>query len=204
MKPRKLTAAAESTFAVILKQQILTRVPMLGNGIIMVESTLGCHHIKSRIAGVLLLLCLSLGCWELQAMADLSEQQIADLLYLRRMCITRRAQLANCRRAKLNQIPAECFSDIRMPHPVENVVKLQNLGAFVRKNGSEDFRVWSATMCACLRGVSHSSIVNSYKSIVSPVCAGYLSFRYWPSIYLPKQGKFAKPCDGPAKVCSLS
>ncbi|KAL0021049.1 hypothetical protein WJX79_001918 [Trebouxia sp. C0005] len=105
------------------------------------------------------------------AMADLSEQQIADLLYLRRMCITRRAQLANCRRAKLNQIPAECFSDIRMPHPVENVVKLQNLGAFVRKNGSEDFRVWSATMCACLRGVltgrQHAmALVHAYPSLL--------------------------------------
>ncbi|KAL0052652.1 hypothetical protein WJX82_005331 [Trebouxia sp. C0006] len=87
------------------------------------------------------------------AMADLSEQQTEDMLHLRRMCITRRGQLANCRKAKLSQIPAECFSDIHMPHPAENVVKLHSLGAFVRENGSEDFKVWSATLCACLRGV---------------------------------------------------
>ena len=92
----------------------------------------------------------------LQAMADLSEQQTADLLHLRRMCVSRRGQLANCRKAKLSQIPAECFSDIRMPHPAQNVIELHTLGAFVRKNGSEDFRVQSATLCACLRGVSHS------------------------------------------------
>ncbi len=110
----------------------------------------------ARITGVFLLLCISPGCWVLQAMADLSEQQIADLLHLRRMCITRRGQLANCRKAKLSQMPAECFSDIRMPHPLENVVKLHSIGAFVRENGSEDFRVWSATLCACLRGVSNS------------------------------------------------
>ncbi|KAL0038464.1 hypothetical protein WJX77_007311 [Trebouxia sp. C0004] len=104
-------------------------------------------------------------------MADLSEQQIADLLHLRRMCITRRAQLVNCRKAKLSQIPAECFSDIRMPHPAENVVKLQSIGAFVRANGSEDFRVWSATMCACLRGVltgrQHAmALVHAYPSLL--------------------------------------
>lgn len=113
----------------------------------------------------------------LQAMADLSEQQIADLLHLRRMCISRRGQLANCRKAKLSQIPAECFSDIRMPHPAENVVKLHSLGAFVRDNGSEDFRVWSATLCACLRGVSHSYIASTYKGAGSPVCASCLSSR---------------------------
>lgn len=100
----------------------------------------------------------------LQALADLSEQQTADLLHLRRMCITRRGQLANCRKTNLSQIPAECFSDIQMPHPAENVVKLHSLGAFVRQNGSEDFRVWSATLCVCLRGVSHSYIASTFKS----------------------------------------
>lgn len=105
------------------------------------------------------------------AMANLSQQQTADLLHLRRMCVSRRGQLANCRKAKLGQIPAECFSDIRMPHPAQNVIELHTLGAFVRKNGSEDFRVWSATLCACLRGVltgrQHAmALVHAYPSLL--------------------------------------
>ena len=87
-------------------------------------------------------------------MAQFSEEQIKDLMLLRRMCIIKRGQLANKRKAKLDKLPLECFSDVRMPHPTDSVIEMHRVAAFIRENGSEDFRVWSATLCACLRGVS--------------------------------------------------
>ena len=52
----------------------------------------------------------------LQAAAKLSERQVQDMLYLWRMCVTRRGQLANERKSKLTAVPAESFSDVQMPN----------------------------------------------------------------------------------------
>ena len=52
----------------------------------------------------------------LQAAAQLSEDQVQDMVYLWRMCITRRGQLANERKSKLTAVPAESFSDVQMPN----------------------------------------------------------------------------------------
>ncbi len=70
------------------------------------------------------------------------------------MCSTRRGQLANARKTKLTQIPVECFSDVQMPDPRENVANLTEMANFIKENGAEDFKVYSDTMCAIYRGVS--------------------------------------------------
>ncbi|DBB15330.1 TPA: hypothetical protein ACH3X3_003578 [Trebouxia sp. C0006] len=85
--------------------------------------------------------------------AQLSEDQIQDLFHLWRMCSTRRGQLANARKTKLTQIPVECFSDVQMPDPRENVANLTEMANFIKENGAEDFKVYSDTMCAIYRGV---------------------------------------------------
>ncbi|DBB02790.1 TPA: hypothetical protein ACH3X1_013622 [Trebouxia sp. C0004] len=85
--------------------------------------------------------------------AQLSEDQIRDLIHLWRMCSTRRGQLANARKTKLTQIPVECFSDVQMPDPRENVANLTEMANFIKENGTEDFKVYSDTMCAIYRGV---------------------------------------------------
>ncbi len=90
----------------------------------------------------------------MQDAAQLSEDQILDLIHLWRMCSTRRGQLANARKTKLTQIPVECFSDIQMPDPRENVANLTEMANFIKENGTEDFKVYSDTMCAIYRGVS--------------------------------------------------
>ena len=73
------------------------------------------------------------------------------------MCSTRRGQLANARKTKLTQIPVECFSDVQMPDPRENVANLTEMANFIKENGTEDFKVYSDTMCAIYRGVSSLS-----------------------------------------------
>ena len=90
----------------------------------------------------------------MQDAAQLSEDQILDLIHLWRMCSTRRGQLANARKTKLTQIPVECFSDVQMPNPRENVANLTEMANFIKENGTEDFKVYSDTMCAIYRGVS--------------------------------------------------
>ncbi|KAL3136011.1 hypothetical protein ABBQ32_007048 [Trebouxia sp. C0010 RCD-2024] len=85
--------------------------------------------------------------------AKLSERQVRDLLYLWRMCTTRRGQLANERKSKLTAIPAECFSDVQMPNASDNVTNLMDMAQFIKQNGMEDFKVYSDTMCAIYRGV---------------------------------------------------
>lgn len=89
-----------------------------------------------------------------QDAAQLSEDQILDLIHLWRMCSTRRGQLANARKTKLTQIPVESFSDVQMPDPRENVANLTEMANFIKENGTEDFKVYSDTMCAIYRGVS--------------------------------------------------
>ena len=88
-----------------------------------------------------------------QANASFSEEQISDLLYLRQLCIIRRGQLANERKAQVLGFPAECFTDTKMPFPTDNMIQLHQIANLLRDNGSEDFRVWGATLCACMRGV---------------------------------------------------
>ncbi len=77
------------------------------------------------------------------------------------MCSTRRGQLANARKTKLTQIPVECFSDVQMPDPRENVANLTEMANFIKENGTEDFKVYSDTMCAIYRGVSCPSVLGT-------------------------------------------
>ena len=90
----------------------------------------------------------------LQDAAKLTDDQVQDLIYLWRMCSTRRGQLANARKVQLTQVPAECFSDVQMPDPRDNVANLTAMANFIKENGKEDFKVYSDTMCALYRGVS--------------------------------------------------
>ena len=90
-------------------------------------------------------------------MANFSEEQIADLMLMRRMCIIRRGQLANQMKAQVSLLPIECFTDMHMPHPTDSIIKMHSMARFIRDNGSEDFRIWGATLCACMRGVSYSA-----------------------------------------------
>ena len=89
----------------------------------------------------------------LQDAAKVTDDQVQDLIYLWRMCSTRRGQLANARKVQLTQVPAECFSDVQMPDPRDNVANLTAMANFINENGKEDFKVYSDTMCALYRGV---------------------------------------------------
>lgn len=97
----------------------------------------------------------------MQEAAELSEEQVLDLIHLWRMCYTRRGQLAAARKNKLTQIPVECFSDVQMPDPRQNVANLTEMANFIRENGTEDFKVYSDTMCAIYRGVSSLAAVRA-------------------------------------------
>ena len=88
-------------------------------------------------------------------MANLSQEQVDDLLHLRWVCILRRGQLARERQATLAQLPSECFGEVQLPAPAA-IATLQ-LGTWLRENGSDDFKVWCAARCSSIHGVSTCS-----------------------------------------------
>lgn len=112
----------------------------------------------------------------LQAVIDLTKHQVEDLLYLRRMCLIRRGQLARERKARFMQLPVECFSDKQMPLPTDGVITLQGIGAFIRANSSLDYHVWSETCCTCLRGLTspHPACSRCLPGPYCPPCAALL------------------------------
>ncbi len=75
------------------------------------------------------------------------------------MSTSRRGQLANARKAKLAQNPAECFHNVHIPDPRDNVANLTEMANFIKDNGTEDLKVCFDTMCALYRGVRRCSTV---------------------------------------------
>lgn len=89
----------------------------------------------------------------LQRMLNLSEEQKADMLHLRRLYITRRCLHAMERQALLTQA---AVSRDQMPMPSDNLTQTSDLAAALQKNAADDYRVYHRTACAGRRGVSSS------------------------------------------------
>ena len=87
----------------------------------------------------------------LQRLLAFSEEQLRDLMHLRRIYVTRRGLHAMERRELLSQAPV---SHHQMPLPSDNLTQLSDLASRLQKNAADDYRVYHRIACAARRGVS--------------------------------------------------
>ncbi|KAL3139121.1 hypothetical protein ABBQ32_005913 [Trebouxia sp. C0010 RCD-2024] len=79
-----------------------------------------------------------------------SEEQMRDIMHLRRIYVTRRGLHAMERRALLSQAPV---SHHQIPLPSDNLTQLSDLASQLKKNAADDYRVYHRIACALRRGV---------------------------------------------------
>ncbi len=86
-----------------------------------------------------------------QRLLAFSEEQMQDLMLLRRLYVTRRGLHAMERRALISQTPV---SQNQIPLPCDNLTQLSDLASQLKKNAENDYRVYHRVACAARRGVS--------------------------------------------------
>ena len=91
----------------------------------------------------------------LQRLLTFSEEQMQDIMQLRRIYVTRRGLHAMERRQLLSKAPV---SQHQMPLPSENLTQLSDLASQLKKNAADDYRVYHRIACALRRGVSSTCI----------------------------------------------
>ena len=87
----------------------------------------------------------------LQRLLAFSDEQMQDLMLLRRLYVTRRGVHAMERRALISQTPV---SQNQIPLPCDNLTQLSDLASQLKKNAENDYRVYHRVACAARRGVS--------------------------------------------------
>ena len=87
----------------------------------------------------------------LQTTLDLTEAQIQDLLYLRRLFCGKVGQLARARKALMSRLPSET---IGICHASDKLEEVTNLAEQLRANGSEEYRTSMQFANSFYRGVS--------------------------------------------------
>ena len=85
---------------------------------------------------------------------NLTEAQRQDMMYLRRIYLTRRCLHAMERQALLARA---AINRDQMPLPSDNLTHVSDLAARLQKNATEDYRVYHRVACAGRRGVSNSA-----------------------------------------------
>ena len=93
----------------------------------------------------------------LQRLLAFSEEQLRDMMHLRRIYVTRRGLHAMERRELLSQAAA---SHHQMPLPSDNLTQLSDLASQLKKNAADDYRVYHRIACALRRGVSCSDLLH--------------------------------------------
>ena len=83
-----------------------------------------------------------------------TEEQVQDLLHLRRVFYGRQGQLLRQRRDLVNQLSAQ-DADIADPAAQSNYPALTGLAADLRANAAEEQILLLQCSCACFRGVGH-------------------------------------------------
>jgi len=87
----------------------------------------------------------------MQRLLAFTEEQMQDLMLLRRLYVTRRGLHAMERRALISQTPV---SQNQIPLPCDNLAQLSDLASQLKKNAENDYRVYHRVACAARRGVS--------------------------------------------------
>lgn len=109
------------------------------------------HHMQyARVQHMLAAESMLLGVLHLQNTVELSEEQIQDLLHLRRLFCGKIGQLARARRSLLSQLPSE---SIGMSHASDKLDQVTSLAEQLRVNGSEEYRTYMQFASTFYRGV---------------------------------------------------
>lgn len=103
------------------------------------------------------------------ALWDLSEEQMCDLMHLRRLSMTRRCVLSMERKALMIQL---AISDSQVLNPTENILTVEELTHALQKNAGTDHQIFYKTAKAVHRGVltlqqTAENIVHAYPHLGS-------------------------------------
>lgn len=88
-----------------------------------------------------------------QVTVDLTEAQIQDLLYLRRLFCGKIGQLSRSRKELMSKLPSD---SIGICHASDKLEEVTNLAEQLRANGSEEYRTYMQFASSFYRGVSPS------------------------------------------------
>lgn len=94
------------------------------------------------------------GFW-MQMVLNLSQAQVQDLLFLRRLNLTRRCTLSTERKALLHQMAASEAEALN--HRSDNLQAVSLMAAQLQQNAAEDRQVYYKLARALYRGVSAST-----------------------------------------------
>ncbi len=86
-----------------------------------------------------------------QVTVDLTEAQIQDLLYLRRLFCGKIGQLSRSRKELMSKLPSD---SIGICHASDKLEEVTNLAEQLRANGSEEYRTYMQFASSFYRGVS--------------------------------------------------
>ena len=86
-----------------------------------------------------------------QVTVDLTEAQIQDLLYLRRLFCGKIGQLSRSRKELMGKLPSD---SIGICHASDKLEEVTNLAEQLRANGSEEYRTYMQFASSFYRGVS--------------------------------------------------
>lgn len=82
---------------------------------------------------------------------DLTEAQVQDLLYLRRLFCGKIGQLSRSRKELMSKLPSD---SIGICHASDKLEEVTNLAEQLRANGSEEYRTYMQFASSFYRGVS--------------------------------------------------
>ena len=101
----------------------------------------------------------------MQRLLDLSEEQLEDMMLLRKLYVTKR-HLLSVRREALMASTRE-----RMPHAIENVTRMSDLASQLKDNASEDHQLLYMMSRAFFCGVSvHDVCMRGTKTVTDASC----------------------------------
>ena len=90
----------------------------------------------------------------LQSLLDLSEAQVDDALYIRRLYLTKRGLLAVERNALMAEMDTV---NKAIPHATESLASVSNVASLLQQNAIQDYQVYIKVCAAMRRGVSSAS-----------------------------------------------
>jgi hypothetical protein len=90
----------------------------------------------------------------LQSLLDLSDAQVDDALYIRRLYLTKRGLLAVERNALMAEMDTV---NKAIPHATESLASVSNVASLLQQNAIQDYQVYIKVCAAMRRGVNSTS-----------------------------------------------
>lgn len=110
----------------------------------------------------------------LQGTIELTEAQVQDLLYLRRLFCGKIGQLGRSRKDLISKLPSE---NIGICHASDKLEEVTNLAEQLRTNGSEEYRTYMQFASSFYRGVSFLHICALLLVVAFSASCGPIAFK---------------------------